>query len=128
MREANLRAPQYVMIDPERLRGTVLGGSGRIKMPEEKCDINGIEHYDYNWVGYQNDQYYVLLLMNHKEKLTLHVRPHEAHLGIYSRPPRILVSDNKAGYQEAPVVKKGVQYELTLPEKGTALLIWDRIK
>ena len=87
VREANLRAPQYVQIDPENLRGTVLGEGGRVKMPEEKCDLVGLEHHDFNWVGYQNDRRYMLLVMNHKEAVNVLVRPHEAHLGVYHQYP-----------------------------------------
>ncbi|MHB1001335.1 MAG: LamG-like jellyroll fold domain-containing protein [Armatimonadota bacterium] len=127
IREGNIRAPHYVNIDPRTLRGTVLGAAGRIKMPEEKCDINGIDHYDINWVGYQNDQKYALLIMNHKEKLIVAVKPHEAHLDIYNRPPQILIGDGNV-YREAPVVKQGIQYMVTIPKECTALMVWDRIK
>ena len=127
IREGNARAPQYVNVDPRTLRGTVLGATGRIKMPEEKCDVNGIEHYDINWVGYQNDRKYMLLIMNHKESLTVAVRPHEAHLDVYNRPPQILIGDRKT-FHEAPVVKQGVQYMVTIPKGETALLLWNRIK
>ena len=96
-------------------------------MPEEKCDVNGIEHYQINWVGYQNPQHYALLVMNHKEALTVAVRPHEAHLDVYSRPPRLLVG---AGgfFREVPAARKGVQYLVEIPAGGTALLVWERIK
>lgn len=127
IREGNDRAPDYVKIDPNTYRGTVLGESGRVKMPEEKCDVAGIEHYDVNWVGYENDAKYVLLVMNHKEKLTVAIRPHEAHLDVYCREPRILVSAGK-GFVEAKIVKKGVQYMVAIPAGGTALLVWDRIR
>jgi hypothetical protein len=127
VREGNIRAPQYVSIDTDSLRGTVLGQPGRVKLPEEKCDVNGIDHYDINWVGYCNDTQYLLLVMNHKQKVTVAIRPHEAHLDVYCRPPRILVGNGKS-YEEVKVVKKGVQYLVTIPEKQTALLIWDRIK
>jgi len=127
IREGNVRAPQYVKIDPENLRGTVLGAPGRIKMPEEKCDVHSYEHYDINWVGYQNDLKYVLLVMNHKEAVRVAVRPHEAHLDVYSRPPRILIGD-KDQWREVSVTKEGIQYLIKIPENGNALLVWDRIK
>ncbi len=127
IREGNMRAPQYIKIDPMTMRGTVLGIPGRVKMPEERCDVTGIDHYDINWAGYQNDERYVLMVMNHQEKVTVLIRPHEAHLDIYTRPPRILVGSG-SDYKEVPVVKKGVQYPVDIPQKGTALLIWDRIR
>ncbi len=127
VREGNIRAPQYVHIDPNTLRGTVLDDSGRVKMPEERCDVTGIDHYDINWVGYENDYKYALLVMNHKQKLTVMVRPHEAHLGIYCRPPRILVGSGK-DYHEVVVTRQGVQYKVEIPAKANALLVWDRIK
>lgn len=127
IREGNMRAPRYVKIDPVTMRGTVLGLPGRVKMPEERCDVNGIDHYDINWAGYQNDWKHVLIVMNHQEKATVLVRPHEAHLDCYTRPPRILVGSGD-DYAEAPVVKKGVQYFVDIPAKGTAILVWDRIR
>lgn len=127
IREGNMRAPQYVTIDHNTLRGTVLGVPGRVKMPEEKCDVNGIDHYDINWVGYQNDDHYVLLVMNHKEKTEVLVRPREAHLGVYTREPRILISDGNA-HAQAKVTKRGVQYVVGIPEKGSVMLIWERIR
>jgi len=127
MREADIRAPQYVRIDPDTLRGTVLGLPGRVKMPEERCDVTGIEHYDINWTGYENDDSYVLLVMNHKEKLTVLVRPHEAHLGVFTKPPRILVGGARA-FKPVSVVKRGVQYSVDIPAGGTALLVWERIR
>jgi hypothetical protein len=127
VREGNLRAAPYLRIDPETLRGTLFGVPGRVKMPEEKCDVNGMEHYDVNWVGYQNEDHYALLVMNHQEKVVVAVRPHEAHLDVYSRPPRLLAgSDGK--YHEIQAVRKGLQYLIDLPPRGTALLIWERIK
>lgn len=127
IREGNVRASQYFKIDPDTLRGTVLGESGRIKMPEEKCDVNGIDHYDINWVGYSNDLNYALLVMNHKERVRVAIRPHEAHLDVYTRTPRILIGSGKA-YEPVPVVKKGVQYFVDIPAKANAILVWDRIK
>jgi hypothetical protein len=127
IREANLRAPQYLNIDPDTLRGTVLGSPGRIKMPEERCDVNGIDHIDINWVGCSNDDKYVLVVMNHKEKCRVMVRPHEAHLDVLTRPPRLLVGKGP-DYEEANPVRDGVQYQVTIPAGATALLIWDRIK
>lgn len=128
IREANTRAPEYINIDPDTYRGKVLGAEGRVKMPEEKCDVTGIDHYDVNWTGYQNDLKYVLLVMNHKEKVTVAIRPHEAHLDVYNREPQIMVGIGKGGYKEAKVVKKGVQYMVEIPRNGNAILIWDRIK
>ncbi len=65
--------------------------------------------------------------MNHQEKVLVAVRPREAHLDVYSRPPRLLVgSDGK--YREIQAVRKGLQYLIDLPPRGTALLIWERIK
>jgi hypothetical protein len=109
------------------MRGTVLGLPGRVKMPEERCDVTGIDHFDINWAGYQNDEKYVLVVMNHQEKVSVAVRLHEAHVDCYTRPPRILVGRGKE-YSEIPVVKKGVQYFVDIPEKHTAVLIWDRIR
>lgn len=88
-------------------------------MPEEKCDIQGIEHFDINWMEYQNGLQYVLMIMNHKEKLNVLVRPHEAHLDVYCRPPRILVGSGK-DYKEIKVVKHGVHYIVNIPENSTA--------
>jgi hypothetical protein len=96
-------------------------------MPEEKCDVAGIEHIDVNWIGCQNDQQYVLTLMNHKEKLGVLVRPHEAHLDVWTRAPRILVGTG-GQFREVPPRRQGVHYVVDLPEQGTALLIWERIK
>jgi hypothetical protein len=127
IREANLRAPQQVKIDPTTLRGTVLGAPGRVKMPEEKCDVAGIEHTDVNWTGYQNDGQYVLLVMNHGAPLSVMVRPHEAHLDAWNRPPQVLVGSGGV-LKDEPVKRQGVQYVVRLPREGTALLIWDRIK
>ena len=38
--------PVFVDIDPVTLRGTICSRSGRLKMPEERCEVNGIEHND----------------------------------------------------------------------------------
>jgi hypothetical protein len=127
VREGNLRARPYLQIDPETLRGTLLGQPGRVKMPEEKCDVNGLEHYQINWVGYQNHQQYALVVMNHKEAVTVAVRPHEAHLDVYSRAPRILVSTGEQ-FREIPAARRGVQYLIEIPARDTALLVWERIK
>jgi len=127
IREANLRAPGYVKIDPVTLRGLVLGAAGRVKMPEERADIHGVQHYDFNWIGCQNDAKYVLIVMNHKERVTVAVRPHEAHLGVYTRKPKVVVGISGA-FREVPVVKTGVEYLVNIPSKGTAIFIWDRIK
>lgn len=127
MREGNTRAPNYVNIDLDTLRGTVLGAPGRIKMPEERCDITGIDHYDINWVGYQNDRHYALLVMNHKERVRVMLRPHEAHMDVYTRPPKVLVGSGDR-YREVKAGKQGVQYVVDIPEKANALFIWDRIK
>ncbi len=127
IREGNIRASQFVKIHPERLRGTVLGAPGRIKMPEEKCEVHSYEHYDINWVGYQNDLQYALLVMNHKQTVRVAVRPHEAHLDVYSRPPRILVGAPDQ-WREVSARKEGIQYVIEIPENGNALVIWDRIK
>ena len=67
------------------------------------------------------------MIMNHKEKLDVFVRPHEAHLDVYCRSPRILVGTGK-GYKEAKVVKKGVHYVVNIPKNSNALFVWDRIK
>lgn len=125
--EGNIRAPRFFDIDPDTLRGTVLGEPGRVKMPEEKCDVNGIDHIDINWVGYSNDEKYCLLVMNHKAKVTVAIRPHEAHLDVYTRPPHILIG-NGAQYKQVPVIKKGVQYMVDIPENASAVLVWDRMK
>ncbi len=127
IREANVRAPEFVKIDPNTLKGTVLGAPGRIKMPEERCDVVGVDHYDINWVGYYNDAKFALLVMNHKERTRVMIRPHEAHLDIYTRPPRIMIGKGKA-YAEAKVTKQGINYVLDIPAGGNALLVWDRIK
>jgi len=127
IREGNLRAPQYVKIDPVTMRGTVLGESGRVKMPEERCDVTGIDHYDINWAGYCNDDRYVLLVMNHKEKTTVAIRPHEAHLEVYTRPPRVLVGSGR-DYAPAKIVRRGAQYMVAVPANANAILVWDRIK
>lgn len=127
MREANLRAPEYVQVDPETLRGTVLGEPGRVKMPEERCDLMGLEHHDFNWVGYQNDQRYVLLVMNHKEPLTVTVRAREAHLGVYTRPPQVLVGAG-AAFHRADAAAEGINWRVDIPAGGTVLLIWDRLR
>jgi hypothetical protein len=128
VREANLRAPRHLAIDTISLRGTVLGEAGRIRMPEERCDVQPVEHIDVNWVGAGNDRQYLLVLMNHQEDVTVLVRPHEAHLGVYSRQPRILVAPPGGDYRPCPVSRRGVQYEIRLPARGTALLVWDRIR
>jgi hypothetical protein len=96
-------------------------------MPEEKCDVTGIEHIDINWVGCQNDMQYVLVIMNHKEGVTVMVRPHEAHLDVYTRTPRVLVGSGQE-YREVRVSKRGMQYQLDIPKKATALMVWDRIR
>ncbi|HEX2747779.1 MAG TPA: hypothetical protein VHM91_07265, partial [Verrucomicrobiales bacterium] len=96
IREGNMRAPQHLHIDPLTMRGTVLGQSGRVKMPEERCDVTPMDHIDVNWAGYQNDTQYVLMLMNHQEACTVAVRPHEAHLDVWTRSPRVVVSGEKA--------------------------------
>lgn len=127
IREGNIRAPQFVKIDPNTLRGTVLGDSGRIKMVEERCDIQGIDHYDINWIGYANDRQFALLIMNHKEKTEVMVRPHEAHLDVYCRPPRVLIGSGK-NYREVNAARRGVQYTLDIPANSNAILVWDRIK
>jgi len=127
----------------------VLGAPGRVKMPEEKCDVQGIDHIDINWVGYQNDDRYMLLIMNHHEKTTVMVRPHEAHLGVYTRPPQVLVGRgeekgsgsfprngpegasqkmNLTPFLPAKVTRRGVQYEFEIPDQATALLVWDAMK
>ncbi|MHB0998395.1 MAG: LamG-like jellyroll fold domain-containing protein [Armatimonadota bacterium] len=125
--EGNLRAPEYVKIDQNTLKGTVLDTSGRIKMPEEKCDINGIDHYDINWVGYENDLRYALLVMNHKEKTSVAIRPHEAHIGVYTRDPKVFIGSKKS-YKQMPMTKQGIQYMVDIPAGANAILIWDRIK
>ncbi|HWB07556.1 MAG TPA: hypothetical protein VG796_31325 [Verrucomicrobiales bacterium] len=129
VREGNMRAPQHLHLDPLTMRGTVLGQSGRVKMPEERCDVTPMDHIDVNWAGYQNDTQYVLMLMNHQEACAVAVRPHEAHLDVWTRLPRILISGEKEGdWREIPVEKRGVQYSVNLPAKGTALLVWERIR
>jgi len=125
-REGNLRASDYVRIDPNTLRGTVLGRPGRVKMPEERCDVTGIDHYDINWVGYQNDSHYVLLIMNHKQRVRVAVRPHEAHLGCYTRPPHVVIVGDGQSRGLNPR-RTGVQYLVDIPQNGTALLFWDRM-
>jgi hypothetical protein len=96
-------------------------------MPEEKCDVNGLEHYQINWVGYQSQQQYALLVMNHKEAVAVAIRPHEAHLDVYSRPPRLLVGAG-GKFREVPAATRGVQYLVDIPAQGAALLVWERIK
>jgi len=127
VREGNRRAPQHVAIDPCTLRGTILGAPGRVKMPEERCDVAGFEHHDLNWLGYRSDSQYVLLVMNHQEALRVAIRPHEAHLGVYCRPPRVLVSGPR-GYDAVPTEQQGEQTIVAIPEDGTALLIWERMR
>jgi hypothetical protein len=83
--------------------------------------------YQINWVGYQNQNQYALLVMNHKEAVTVAIRPHEAHLDVYSRPPRLLVGTG-GKFREVPAARKGVQYLVELPAQGTGLLVWERIK
>jgi hypothetical protein len=126
VREANIRAPQCIRMDPVTLRGTVFSQPGRVRMPEERCEVSGIEHTDVNWVGYGNDEQYVLLIMNHKEPLTVAVRPHEAHLGVCAKSPQLLVSGG-GEYRPAEIVTRGTQYEVSIPERGTALLVWERM-
>ncbi len=127
VREANSRAPEYLSLDPVTFRGTVLGAPGRVKLPESKCDITSFEHYDINWVGYQNDLQYALLVMNHKEAVRIAVRPQEAHLDVYTKPPKLLISD-QGKWREVEAHKDGIQYIVEVPAEGNALFIWDRIK
>ncbi|MHB8952678.1 MAG: LamG-like jellyroll fold domain-containing protein [Pirellulaceae bacterium] len=127
VREANLRAPDHVQVDPENLRGTVLGEEGRVKMPEDKCDLTGLEHYDFNWIGYQNERCYMLVVMNHKEAINVLVRPHEAHLGVYTGTPRVLVGSGGA-FDQIDASRAGVNWRVEIPPAGTAMLIWDRIR
>ena len=127
VRESQVRAPQYLKIDPNTYRGTVLDAPGRVKMPEEKCDVQGVGHIDINWAGFENDQKYMLVVMNHKEALKVMVRPHEAQLDLKTKAPQILVGDGKE-YKPVEVKKEGVQYVVDLSAKGTALLVWDRLE
>jgi hypothetical protein len=78
-------------------------------------------------VGYQNREQYALLVMNHKEAVTVAIRPHEAHLDVYSRPPRLLIGAG-GKFRELPAARKGVQYLVEIPAQGTAMLVWERIK
>ena len=128
IREGNIRAPQHIKIDPLTLRGSVLGKPGRVLMPQDRVDVTPIEHIDVNWTGYRNDDDYVLQVMNHQEKTGVYLRPHEAHLDIYTLAPRVLVAEHGGEYKELPVEKRGVQYYVELPAQGTALFIWKRIR
>ncbi len=65
--------------------------------------------------------------MNHKGKVAVLVRPHEAHLDVFTRPPRILVGSGK-DYREVKAVKRGMQYVVRIPANGTAVMVWERIK
>ena len=105
----------------------MLGEVGRVKMPEEKCDLAGMEHHDFNWVGYQNDRRYVLLVMNHKETVNVLVRPHEAHLGVYAGTPHILVGSGGA-FHQIDATRAGINWQVEIPQGGTAMLIWERIQ
>ena len=68
----------------------------------------------------------MLLVMNHKEKVSVLVRPHEAHLGVYSRPPQVLVGSGGT-FQPLEAVRDGTNWRVEIPEGGTAMLIWDRM-
>jgi hypothetical protein len=65
--------------------------------------------------------------MNHQEKVTVAIRPHEAHLDVYTKLPKILIGNGRT-YKPVPVVKKGVQYFVDIPAKANAILVWERIK
>lgn len=65
--------------------------------------------------------------MNHTQEVTATVRPRETHLDVYTRPPRVLVG-TEGKFREIQAVCKGVQYAIDLPPRGTALLMWERIK
>ena len=127
IREGNMRAPQYVKIDPLTMRGTVLGLPGRVRMPEERCDVTGIDHYDINWAGYQNDEKYRLVVMNHQEKVSVAVRLHE-RMWTATRVRRGFSWAEARSSASCPRARKGVQYLVDIPEKSTAILIWDRIR
>jgi len=127
IREGNARAPKHVSIDPATKSGTVLGFPGELRMPYERCDIAGVNHTEVTSAGYLNDEKFVLMLMNQGKSTPIMVRPHEAHLDIYTRAPRVLVGGGK-GFKEIPAVRKGVQYWVDVPERSTALMIWDRIR
>jgi hypothetical protein len=83
--------------------------------------------FDFFHQFYCNDQKYVLLVMNHKEKCRLMIRPHEAHLDILNQPPHILVGSG-SHYKETKLVRNGVQHLVNIPADATAILIWDRVK
>jgi hypothetical protein len=127
IREGNIRAPDYIKIDPTTLRGSVLGKLGRVKMPEERCDVTPIDHLDVNWTGYRNDDDYMLLVMNHQQETSVAIRPHEAHLDVFTKPPKVLIGADGV-FKQVPADKRGIQYFVDIPAKGTAILIWERIR
>ena len=96
-------------------------------MPEEKCDVTPLDHLDINWVGYENADHYALLVINHKEQVTVAVRPHEAHLGCYSRPPQVAIGAGQE-WQAIPTDQRGLQYFVNIPIGQNALFVWDKIK
>jgi hypothetical protein len=96
-------------------------------MPEERCDVTAIDHLDVNWTGYRNDDDYMLLVMNHQQKTSVAIRPHEAHLDVFTKPPKVLIGADGV-FKQVPADKRGIQYFVDIPAKGTAILIWERIR
>ena len=97
-------------------------------MPEEKCDVNGIDHYDINWVGYQNDAKYAPAGDEPQGEAHSRRSPARGAPGRLQPPAAHPDRVRAKATSEAPVDKAGVQYMVDIPAGGTALLVWDRIK
>ena len=61
------------------------------------------------------------------EAVRVAVRPHEAHLDVYSREPKIEIGGNKQ-WRQVAATRDGIQYMVEIPAQASAMLVWDRIK
>jgi hypothetical protein len=118
VQEVNLRSEGKIAIDPETLRGAVLGSPGKVVLRPDEVRIEA-QHGQVNWLGYQTGRIRVLAILNHDAATSARV-DFPAPFSVASRV--LSSSDGKQWREEAE--RAGNPLEVVLPTRGTVLVIW----
>jgi hypothetical protein len=118
IQEVNLRSAGKIVVDPETLKGTVLGSPGKLAFRPDEVTIKA-QHGQINWLGYQCGGTRVLAILNHDTSTTARVD----FPALRSVASKVLsTSDGKLWSQEAKGAGKPL--EIVLPARGTVLVVW----
>jgi len=121
--EMNRRCRGKIAVDPETLKGTVLGEPGAVFLRLYDSTIVGRLHNQINWLGYKLPQGYVLAIMNHDEATDVYVSVNLAALGLTGMVGQSLTTADGSVWQ-TDVLPDPAHVTLSIPAGGTAIIAW----